>query len=378
MDVPNIPPRTTGKLPTALLDFDPSNPRLVEDGIDSPSETDIIKSMADNSDLSELVESIAANGYIDIEPLIVERKGNRYRVLEGNRRLAAIRILQDPSLAKGSGISVPHATSDVKKTLAEVTVYAVSSPDQAREFIGFKHINGPHKWDAIAKARFAADWYRKERSNGVTLEKIAMRLGDRHDTVVRLVNGMFVLDQARDSKVYDIQDRYPGKKFAFSHLYTALTRPGYRAFLGLHEDWRNEDPRPNPVPKTRLENLQHVLVWLYGLKADDTEPIIISQNPHIKYLGAVLQNPQARSILMLRNNLNEAYAQVESKGARFEAALINAKQETETAMSQIIGYDPTDSTLLEIGKDLRDTSEQLYSSMSSIMRRSAARTKGRK
>src|ERR1035438_10451118 len=95
-----------------------------------------------------------------------------------------------------------------------------------------KHINGPHKWDALAKARFAADWYKNEKDKGLTIAKIARRLGDNHDTVVRLVNGMFVLDQAADAKIYDIQDRYPGKRFGFSHLYTALTRPGYREFLG--------------------------------------------------------------------------------------------------------------------------------------------------
>ena len=44
----------------------------------------------------------------------------------------------------------------------------------------------------------------------------------------------------------------PGKSFAFSHLYTALTRPGYREFLGLPEEWRVEDPKPNPVPKNRI------------------------------------------------------------------------------------------------------------------------------
>ena len=74
---------------------------------------------------------------------------------------------------------------------------------------------------------------------------------------------------------------------------------------------------------------------------------------------------------MLRNNLLEAYAQVEPKGTRFEAALINAKQEAETAMSQIAGYDPADSTLLEIGQDLRDTSDQLFESMSSMAKRAA-------
>jgi len=44
---------------------------------------------------------------------------------------------------------------------------------------------------------------------------------------------MFVLDQAKEARIFDISDRYPGKRFYFSHLYTALTRPGYRDFLGL-------------------------------------------------------------------------------------------------------------------------------------------------
>ena len=47
---------------------------------------------------------------------------------------------------------------------------------------------------------------------------------------------MFVLDQAADAKIYDIQDRCPGKRFGFSHLYTALTRPGYREYLGLRQN----------------------------------------------------------------------------------------------------------------------------------------------
>ena len=232
MPAQNIPAKTTGKVDTALLDYDPNNPRLVEDGIKNPSEPQIISALADTADLAEVVESIAANGYIDIEPMIAQRVGDRWCVLEGNRRLAAIRILQKPVLATGTGISVPDISAENLKTLKEVSVYAVATPDQAREYIGFKHINGPHKWDAIAKARFAADWYQKEKGNGLTIEKIARRLGDGHDTVVRLVNGMFVLDQAEQTKTYDMKDRYPGKRFAFSHLYTALTRPGYREFLG--------------------------------------------------------------------------------------------------------------------------------------------------
>jgi len=374
----NIATRHTAKVPTDLLDFDPNNPRLAEDGIANPTPSQIIVALAEMADLSELVESIAANGYIDIEPIIAQQSGNRWRVLEGNRRLAAIRILQNPALAKGTGISVPDISAENLETLKEVTVYAVANPEQAREYIGFKHINGPHKWDAIAKAKFAAEWYRKEKNNGITIETIARRLGDGHDTVVRLVNGMFVLDQAEKTKIYDIKDRYPGKRFAFSHLYTALTRPGYRDFLGLPEEWRDDDPKPDPVPKKNLENLKLVLLWLYGSKSDEIKPVIESQNPDLKNLGAVLANPQARTIMMLRNNLREATAQVERKGARFEGALVNAKQEVETAMSQISGYDPADSTLLEIGRELHDTSGHLYSSMSSIAKKADSSTSRRK
>ena len=136
---------------------------------------------------------------------------------------------------------------------------------------------------------------------------------------------------------------------------------------------------PNPVPKKNLENLGHVLVWLYGSKSDQIKPVITSQNPDLKNLGAVLANPGARTVLALRNNLREAYLQVESKGARFETALVNARQEVEVAMSQIIGYDPEDSTLLEIGRELRDNTEQLYTSMDSLYKKAAApKPKGKK
>src|ERR1700723_1256381 len=83
MPVPTIEPKTTKKISTDLLDFDPENPRLVEDGTKNPSEEHIINALAETADLSEVVASIAANGYFDIEPLIVQRVNDRFRVLEG-------------------------------------------------------------------------------------------------------------------------------------------------------------------------------------------------------------------------------------------------------------------------------------------------------
>jgi hypothetical protein len=145
----------------------------------------------------------------------------------------------------------------------------------------------------------------------------------------------------------------------------------------LPDEWRLDDPQPDPVPKSHLENLKQVLVWLYGSKADEIKPVITSQNPDIKNLAAVLSNSRARTIMLSRNNLAEAYGEVEPKGARFETALVNAKQEAERALSQVTGYDTDDSTLLEIGKDLSETSRQLYSTMS-LMAGKKTSSKGKK
>jgi hypothetical protein len=282
------------KVSTKLLSFDTDNPRFAGDSTSPKKDVDVVKELIESADIAELLQSIASNGYIDIEPLIVKPSGQKFIVYEGNRRLAAIRLLTDETLRQECGISVPPMSKDLLKTLNEVTVYAVSKREEARDFIGFKHINGPHRWDALAKARFAADWFKSEQSNGVTIPDIAQRLGDRHDTVRRLVNGIFVLDQAKKARIFDVSDRSPGRAFAFSHLYTALTRPGFQEFLGLPESWRSSDPVPNPVPKENLDNLKKVLVWLYGSREDNIPPVVLSQNPHIKQLTRLRLRPTRR------------------------------------------------------------------------------------
>ena len=104
-------------------------------------------------------------------------------------------------------------------------------------------------------------------------------------------------------------------------------------------------------------------MWLYGSKSDEIKPVITSQNPDIKNLAAVLSNSRAANDNDVAKQLVEAHASIEPKGTRFERALVNAKQEAETALSKVTGYDPEDSTLLELGKDLSETSSNLLNNV---------------
>ena len=318
---------TTTKVRVEQLRLDRKNPRLVGHTEDVSDES-IIARLYRSAELDELLQSISTNGYLDIEPLIVIRGSgdDALTVLEGNRRLATLRLLLEPALVRRIArsekvrIPVPAVKKSLRTTLDDVSVYPVASREHARAFIGFKHINGPAKWDAYAKARFAADWYRTSQTNRPRLEEIAAAIGDRHDTVKRMVSAIYVLEQAREKGLFKIEDR-DTTKFNFSHLYTALSRSQYMDYLGLEAAWARTDPTPNQIPKGKLDELRKVLIWIYGSKVDDARPVVRTQNPDIKRLGEVLANAEGRHILEQTSDLDKAYASTEPVDKRFTASL---------------------------------------------------------
>ncbi|WP_208111122.1 ParB/Srx family N-terminal domain-containing protein [Maritalea mobilis] len=145
MDWDNIAPvRQSTKVDVNLLDFDCDNPRFTPDKQpNGKSDEAIISKLASSADLAELVQSISTSGYINIEPLIVVLRDEKLVVLEGNRRLAALKSLLNPDLASKAKLSVPNFSNEIRSTLLNILVYRVEREEDARELIGFKHINGP-------------------------------------------------------------------------------------------------------------------------------------------------------------------------------------------------------------------------------------------
>lgn len=363
-----LPLHTPKKVSVDRLVFDRDNPRFSPThDVGRNSDVDIVSALYRVADLGELIQSIATSGYVDIEPLVVlyaEEDRGVLTVLEGNRRLAALKLLTDPDLCRQVEIDLPAVSPGVERTFREVTVYRVQNREEARDFIGFKHINGPHRWDSFAKARFAAKWFENERERGITLREIARRMGDRHDTIHRMVAGLYVLEQAERRGLFHIEDIFPGRPFSFSHLYTALTRLGYRQFLGLPDEWRKADPSPDPVPEPFLRNLQQILRWLYGSKQDALRPVVVSQNPNVRELGEVLAHPKARAKMLAQNDLREAYAEVDTPGLQFERNLVDAHGSIEKALGKVDAFDGGE-TLIQLAREVNSKARILFTVMES-------------
>ncbi len=356
---------------TNLLEFDRGNPRLVEvDDLADASDQRIMCALVEQADIGELIESIVANKYLDIEPLIVISEGAKatgnYRVLEGNRRLSAIRFLQHPELAKKCRLSIPKDISqDVLGSLDKVTVYEVEREEDSKAFIAFKHINGAHRWDAYAKARYITDWYIKEYNSGVTIDEIASKVGDKNQYVRSILSAMLILKQAESIELFEISDRKKRGKFGFSHLYTALGRIEYRNFLGLEKEW-NQRPSLSPVGNEYTPKLQETLQYLYGSKKDDIDSVITSQNPDLKRLGRVIAHPMALNILRTTKNLDQAEEEVFPSEEVFQDALIIAYSKVQDAMKKVSKYSPAKSTgLISIAQEMSDTASNILLVMNS-------------
>lgn len=316
-------------LDPASLRLDLKNPRMPDEGfIDEDAALDWL---IDEASLDELIQSIASSGWINYEPLIVLKSSSE--VIEGNRRLAALRLLSDPERAKRLGVKIPQSIHE-SAVPDQVRAWVVNDRKDARDFIGFKHINGAFKWDAFSKAKYAAQWLADDGD----VTEVSHRLGDTHNTIVRLVNGYKVLRQA-ENLGFDRRDI--SGRFAFSHLYTALTRPTYRHYLGLPES--TGLLADNPIDEDHRDHLMQMMIWLYG---QDNQPAVIrSQNPDLKRLADVLPNRTAVAMLVLEPDLDAAHAQVENKAELFAEAIYALSSTAKAAIALSGNYEGGDRDL---------------------------------
>ena len=172
----------------------------------------------------------------------------------------------------------------------------------------------------------------------------------------RLVNGLYVLQQAI-ADGFDT-NQISKKNFAFSHLYTAITRASVRDWLGLTKEDLSSPPQPNLIAPSHRDDLSTLMSWLYGQEQKGEPAIILSQNPNLNELSKVLANPEAKLMLVATRNLHLAYERVDPPSNRFEESLMLAAKQGEDTMS-LAGFYDGEATLLRVAEGLQKTARSL-------------------
>lgn len=163
-------------LDVAKLDLDVKNPRLGGTG-GSLSPREIVQYLFEHDKAREIAESIATRGYFPNEPVLAIKSGKRYVVIEGNRRLAALMALRDPSLlSEGSD---QRAVDRLKKRIAKDAIDRIPvtiAPNRrlTDQQVAGRHVGTPVlAWKAENRARFILE----KLEEGYTDEELLTDLG---------------------------------------------------------------------------------------------------------------------------------------------------------------------------------------------------------
>ena len=346
---------------TNQLHFDYTNPRMVEYGFcATTTDVDIINTFWAEMAVEELVMSILAHGFFQHEPLYVVREDNVLVVVEGNRRLAAIRSILTPNVISNGKMDkyIGKISPEITEQLSShIPVLQLDSREEAWRYIGFKHVNGAAKWGAYAKAHYIAT---VKNTYNMSLPEIAEQIGDTNNMVKKLYQGIIILNQADTETGFKKEDTY-AKRIYFSHLYTAITYDNFRAYLGVDANFENE----NPVAKDKLKNLERVMFWLYGSSSKMIAPIIESQNPDLRRLNEVLGNKEATEYLIINNDLKIAFDVCKGGNTVLYEALVKAKIALEKANSKIGDYDGSFEPL-RIAADVVNAADNIFERMDAI------------
>jgi ParB-like chromosome segregation protein Spo0J len=227
------------------LCLDPNNPRYADLGVskvvpeskvaeESVQATALARMLEDRFEVEQLKESIEKMGFLRVDRMVVvglpgDGSDPRYMVVEGNRRLAAMKSLMN-EVASGEVDLLPEIDASLQAIpVLEITGGASAEREEhARNLQGIRHIAGVKPWGPYQQALAVGRMI--EEGLSVATIKSALGLSAQR---VNLLRGVFLgMKQMRE----DPEFTDSVKPEFFSHFVEALNRPQIREWL----DWNKE------------------------------------------------------------------------------------------------------------------------------------------
>lgn len=238
-----------------------------------------------DSGLGELKNSFLANGFIPVEPVVLRKYDHiedRFVVLEGNRRIAAIRWIQKDIEA---GVDIDDQTQQMLNTIPVVIVsHEEDDPAFYEALMGVRHISGIREWGGYQRAKLVVT-LRDER--GLDASDIGDRVAMSTVEVNRRYRAFKALEQMQQDE--DFGDHATPDLYAIFH--EAVSVPVIREWLG----WDQESSQ-----FTNEEELRRFYTLIGRTEFDDEgqpREQKIKNRSEVRELGSILPNDEAKRIL---------------------------------------------------------------------------------
>lgn len=306
--------RKTISLSEILLD--PNNPRFAElgDTVDSIPEARFSepkiqkdafdKMKSDRFEVSELRDTIKTIGFLPMDKVVVrEWKANppgeptKYVVVEGNRRITALKWLVD--LHHSARETFSEEQLENFQELEVLVLDQEAAPQSALWILpGLRHVSGIKEWGPYQKARAVFIL----RESGSSAQEAAQSLGLSTRAANQLWRSFLALEQMKGDEEFG---EYAEPRL-YSYFEEIFRKPDVRSWL----DWDDNERRFK-----NLTNLREMYSWIVGESDDDgnlNDPKL-PEAKSIRDFSAIITDPAAMAVFRAPNgSLTRALARYEA------------------------------------------------------------------
>lgn len=304
------------RLPVELLLLDDNNPRLPERLL-GHSQPEVLRFFHEQGVLEELAQSFLDNGFFQHEPLIVVKRvgEERYVVVEGNRRLAALKILLGSTETDELRFIAIDPSAEQREQLSEIPCVLVSSKEQVHAFVGFRHIGGIKTWSAEAKARYVLTEVQQLVAGDVAnpFRELGRRVGSNAQGMRNSYLAFRILLHAREELGVPVEYVQENR---FGVWLRCMNSADIRKYIGLKKASAYHEIE-EALSEIDGAKLAEVLADLK--RKDGRSQAVLGDSRDVTNYGRVLTHERAHSILRKTNDLSLAKQIVDDLGLEARA-----------------------------------------------------------
>jgi hypothetical protein len=278
--------------------LDPNNPRFAELGDNKPiSERRFAeKSVQEKAfekmkefDVAELRDTIRIIGFLPMDRLVVkewksESGDKKYIVIEGNRRLSALKWLLQ--LENEGKVELSEVFKNSISTIEVLKIDSENAPDNIYQILpGLRHVSGIKEWGPYQKAKAV----HKLRTSGMEPSEAAQALGLSVRSANSLWRAYLALEQMSNNEEYS---EFADPKL-YSYFEELLKKPNLRDYFEWSDDYQGFSNK---------QKIAEFYSWIVVPDGDDENSIKkISEAQNIRELSKIIDDKAAMEVFRQPN-----------------------------------------------------------------------------
>ena len=310
------------------LKLDLYNPRMPKSK-QGKDEKSVIEFMLLEAATLELMEAIGENDFFTGEMLLVvpdEQEKDKFIVVEGNRRLTAVLLLNNPELTTVKKIATKEIADNAKYKPPILPCLKFNNKSEIVKYLGFIHITGKKSWRLLEKARYLYDLRNSDNFKNDTFlssaREIAKVIGSSSAYVKRLLISFELYKKVEDEAFYKI-DGLNDTSFFLNYFTDSLNKDNIRNFINV--DVNSE----TPIDNLNIINLEKLINWWF--KKSEGQSRILGDSEGLKLLNAVIGSPIALVAFEKGATIYEAYELTNDINSQFENKIKDSLKAIEQA-----------------------------------------------